>query len=221
MNVVSWESGDTTITDLPACADPMLARLVQHVNDHYCTHRDGDLLCPPCSVDVLDLAHRTVGTGSTGLSDAALKRVWVRIACEQAREIMPSPVGRRGDAYAALLTAEAWLDGKASVYAANQAALTCRTSGTADWPSEAARFAAAAAGAVSKLHPAVADKAATSLDCANSAAGWADVRHHNSAARLRMAHKAVDRFAELTGHVEQSPEPAAVACAVDAMRALA
>jgi hypothetical protein len=137
MNVVSWESGDTTITDLPACTDPMLARLVQHVNDHYCTHRDGDLLCPPCSVDVLGLAHRTVGTGSTGLSDAALKRVWVRIAC------------------------------------------------------------------------------------ANDAAANSGFRSYNPAARLRMAHKAVDRFAELTGHVEQAPEPAAVACAVDAMRVLA
>ena len=33
MNVVSWESGDTTITDMPACADRLLARIVQQVND--------------------------------------------------------------------------------------------------------------------------------------------------------------------------------------------
>jgi hypothetical protein len=50
MNAVSWENGDTTITDLPACADPLLARIVQRVNDKICTHRDGDLLCPSCSI---------------------------------------------------------------------------------------------------------------------------------------------------------------------------
>ena len=26
MNLISWENGDTTITDLPDCADPMLAK---------------------------------------------------------------------------------------------------------------------------------------------------------------------------------------------------
>jgi len=44
MNLISWENGDTTITDLPGCSDPMLARIVQRINDSICTHRDGDLL---------------------------------------------------------------------------------------------------------------------------------------------------------------------------------
>lgn len=39
MNLVSWENGDTTITDMPACVDPLLARIVQRVNDTICTHR--------------------------------------------------------------------------------------------------------------------------------------------------------------------------------------
>jgi hypothetical protein len=68
MNVISWENGDTTITDLPACADVLLARIVQRVNDQLCTHRDGDLLCPACSLAVLALAHRTVGTSGHGLT---------------------------------------------------------------------------------------------------------------------------------------------------------
>ena len=28
MNVISWENGDTQITDFPSCSDPMLARIV-------------------------------------------------------------------------------------------------------------------------------------------------------------------------------------------------
>ena len=46
MNVISWENGDTTITDLPGCADQVLARIVQRVNDTICAHRDGDLSVP-------------------------------------------------------------------------------------------------------------------------------------------------------------------------------
>lgn len=82
MNAISWENGDTTITDLPACADPVLARIVQRVNDSICTHRDGDLLCPSCSVKVLALAHRTVGTG--GPADLDRRRVWAASAAAYA-----------------------------------------------------------------------------------------------------------------------------------------
>jgi hypothetical protein len=64
MNVISWENGDKRITDFPACADEFLTGRVQALNDWYCTHRDGDLLCPACSVVVLDVAHRIVGTGT-------------------------------------------------------------------------------------------------------------------------------------------------------------
>src|SRR5678815_5524253 len=87
MNLISWENGDTRITDMPDCADPMLARIVQRVNDTICTHRDGDLLCPTCSMLVLDLAHRTVGTSGHGLSPLELRRVWVRVAADQARQV--------------------------------------------------------------------------------------------------------------------------------------
>lgn len=63
MNVISWENGDTTITDFPSCADPWLSRMVQLVNDYYCRHLDEEQrLCPACSVEVLALAHRLSGT---------------------------------------------------------------------------------------------------------------------------------------------------------------
>lgn len=62
MNVISWENGDRKISDYPRCADRLLARLVQTINDHHCGHMDNNFLCPPCSVEVLALAHRTVGT---------------------------------------------------------------------------------------------------------------------------------------------------------------
>ncbi len=76
MNVLSWENGDAHITDLPACTAPPLAALVQRVNDRYCAHLNieagpwggytATVLCPDCSVAVLDLAHRTVGTNVQG-----------------------------------------------------------------------------------------------------------------------------------------------------------
>jgi hypothetical protein len=64
MNVISWENGDKRITDFPECADEFLAGRVQLLNDAYCEHLDGDLLCPACSVIVLGVAHRIVGTAT-------------------------------------------------------------------------------------------------------------------------------------------------------------
>src|SRR5690606_32525120 len=111
MQVISWENGDTTITDLPACSDPMLARIVQCVNDTFCDHRDGDLLCPECSIKVLDLAHRTVGTGTLDLSELDRCRVWVRVAADQARQVLDLECeDGRGVCEAAIVAAERWAD---------------------------------------------------------------------------------------------------------------
>ncbi|MET9262347.1 hypothetical protein [Amycolatopsis sp. NPDC004079] len=70
MNVISWENGDNPISDTPSCSPFPLARMVQFVNDRYCTHTTMEIdpdttglvkvLCSPCSVKVLRLAHRTV-----------------------------------------------------------------------------------------------------------------------------------------------------------------
>ncbi|BBG01617.1 MULTISPECIES: hypothetical protein [Pseudonocardia] len=89
MNVISYENGDTEITDYPACSAKPLARLVQSVNDNLCTHRDGDFLCPACSVTVLELGHATVGTGD--FSQVTL-RLWLRALLER---IAPDAGGAR------------------------------------------------------------------------------------------------------------------------------
>ena len=148
MNVVSWESGDTTITDMPACADAVLARIVQRVNDSLCTHRDGDLLCPACSVLVLDLAHRTVGTGTVALTDTERRRVWVRIAVDQARQVAhlnPDP-----RVMAAIEAADGWCDGTVT-------AGRCRVANVA--AVAAAAYANAAAHATYDAYAAAADAA--------------------------------------------------------------
>lgn len=61
MNVISWENGDTEITDFPECSDQTLARLVQQVNDTLADNHTG-LLSPENSLLVLELGHATVGT---------------------------------------------------------------------------------------------------------------------------------------------------------------
>lgn len=71
MNVLSWENGDKVITDHPSCTPYPLADMVVVVNDTACDHMtketDPDtgqevrVLCPPCSLGVLNVAHRTAG----------------------------------------------------------------------------------------------------------------------------------------------------------------
>jgi hypothetical protein len=89
MNVISWENGDAEITDYPECSDPLLASIVQRVNDTLCRHRDGKLLCAPCSTKVLDLAHRTVGTSLAEWGAKERCDVYVAIAGSEAA----SPTG--------------------------------------------------------------------------------------------------------------------------------
>lgn len=88
MNVISWENGDTQITDFPSCSDRLLSRIVQNVNDMICAHRDGDLLCAECSMKVLELAHRTMGTGDLEITEDRRRRIWVAIAADQARSVL-------------------------------------------------------------------------------------------------------------------------------------
>ena len=62
MNVVSFINGDAEITDFPDCSQPVLARLVQRLNDKLAG--DDGFLSPVDSILVLDLGWRTVGTAS-------------------------------------------------------------------------------------------------------------------------------------------------------------
>ena len=137
MNVISWENGDTTITDFPDCADRMLAKIVQRVNDGLCTHRDGDLLCPACSGEVLALGHRIVGTGTHLLDERERHRVWVRVAADQARQVAHLNPDSR--VMIAIQAAEGWCDGTVST--------------------EQCRVAARAADAVTAAASAYADRA--------------------------------------------------------------
>lgn len=117
MNVISWENGDQQITDFPNCADPFLARIVQIFNDTWCdhvvhspVHPERGLLCAPCSVEVLDLAHRTVGTRTNRMKPR--RRVYVRLAVDETRRLS-MPAGRQVRALTEelLVPAEAWLEG--------------------------------------------------------------------------------------------------------------
>jgi hypothetical protein len=114
MSVISWESGDTRNTDMPECVDPLLARIVQTVNDTYCKHPGTQFLCPECSVEVLALAHRTVGTGTLPLSDLDRRRVWVHILIALVRDADPtvygSPMFRSSSALRVIDAMEAWVD---------------------------------------------------------------------------------------------------------------
>ncbi len=81
MNVISWENGDTEITDWPTCSARPLAVMVQMLNDGICSHSsDGllrpTLLCPTCSAVVLELAHRTVGTSDATCEQMAWWAHW-------------------------------------------------------------------------------------------------------------------------------------------------
>lgn len=125
MNVISWETGESTIGDMPACADPFLARVVQRVNDAHCVHVAGGLLCPPCSVEVLALAHRTVGT-ALDWGDRDRANLYAKLAQEEA------------DSVAHLRTAD-----QAAAHAANAAA--CAAARAAAYDAAYAAYAAYAA----------------------------------------------------------------------------
>jgi hypothetical protein len=222
MNVVSWESGDTTITDMPACADRLLAKIVQSVNDAICAHRDGDLLCPACSVLVLDLAHRTVGTGTVALTALERRRVWVRIAADQARQVAHLNTDPR--VMAGIEAAEGWCDGtvtaeecRAHAYAAHAAADAAHAY-AADAAHAYAAYAAAhaAADAADAAHAAF---YAAYAYAAHAAADAADAAHAAAAAeplqRLAPAHRAIDVFEQHTGFKASAPEPVVVARAVE------
>jgi hypothetical protein len=118
MNVISWENGDSRISDMPDCTHPFLSRVVQRLNDSICEQRDGGLLCADCSVIVLGLAHRTVGTADADPDG----RVMVRIAAEEAQRVAHMNSDPR--VQAAIDAALAWADTPtaAAAAAANAAA---------------------------------------------------------------------------------------------------
>lgn len=210
MNVISWESGDSTITDFPACADPFLARVVQRVNDGICTHRDGDLLCPACSIKVLDLGHRTVGT-ALDISPAARALIYVEIAVEEAESVLGYTTDERPRQACALV--RRYLAGE------NVSPVALR-----DAASAAAYDAAASAAAASAYAAYAASAYAAYADADAEASAYADAAYVAAASayaeasaaarvgggRLARAHRIIDRFEELSG-VKAAPAEMAVA----------
>ncbi len=209
MNVISWENGDATITDMPACTDPFLARIVQRVNDSICTHRDGDLLCADCSMIVLALAHRTVGTAGHATVDT-----YVQIAVEEAERVLPifeaahpnddrprkAIQGAKNGTNVAYTYAAAAPAAYAAyaAYAANAAAANAADADDAS----ADAYAAAA-------YAAHAASAANAAYAANAAAYAANAAND--------AHRIIDRFNQLTGHTEHQPNPQHTAHAIQQM----
>ena len=217
MNVVSWESDDTTITDMPACADLVLAKIVQRVNDTTCAHRDGDLLCPRCSMLVLDLAHRTVGTGLVAMTDLERCRVWVRIAVDQARQVLHLATGP--EALAAIKAAEGWCDGILTAKQCRAAAYVAHAANAA-YAAHAANAAATAAAHAANAAANAAHAANAAAHAANAAANAAYAAHAHLAMpsqRLALAHRAIDLFCELIGFTPSAPEPVIVAKAIEQM----
>ena len=88
MNAISYLNGDSKITDLPSCTDPVLATLAQMVNDSLCRHRLGDLLCSDCSHVMWRLGVRLIGTADrAGAADSRENWLsWLRV-CHAAIEV--------------------------------------------------------------------------------------------------------------------------------------
>lgn len=220
MNVISWESGDTTITDYPACAARPLARMVQLVNDSFCTHRDEDTLCPPCSIEVLALAHRTVGTSSWSpeqeaewfselldsdwgvirfTSDPEVQHAIRKVAALYSRKANGQHVGINewGAAYFA----------SAASSAASSAAYAAYAASFASAAYSAASSAADAAYASSAAY------AASFANAASSASSAAD-------ARMAFAHQAIDAWERITDTKSPTPTAESTKSAVQKMLAV-
>lgn len=88
MNVVSYITGESVITDYPLCADHTLARIVQMVNDYMPSVRKQDsgnrrptppiLLSPEDALAVIELGTLTIGTrvDHTDLGVYSKMRAW-------------------------------------------------------------------------------------------------------------------------------------------------
>jgi len=206
MNVISWENGDSRISDMPDCTHPFLARVVQRLNDSICAHRDGDLLCADCSVIVLGLAHRTVGTADADPDG----RVMVRIAAEEAQRVAHMNSDPR--VQAAIDAALAWADTPtdAAAYAAYAAAGRVVAYAATRATHAAAYAAYAAAGRVEQTADAYAARATYATYAADAAA-------YAAAGRVEQTERIIDRFRALTGHDTTAPDPTVTAQAITRM----
>lgn len=199
MQVVSWKNGDRVITDMPSCADPLLAMVVQHVNDHICTHRDGDLLSSPCSVQVLALAYRTPGT-VLSWDDESRRRLYVRLALEESESAArPDEDARVSECRRVI---QAWLDGTAKLRDVRARGAAVRAASAV--PAGSAASAASAASAGYAAYAVSAGSAASAASAAYVAYASVAVA---SADALDRAHRLIDRFETHTGVADRRDTP--------------
>lgn len=91
MNVISYITGEKTITDYPACSAEHLSRLVQATNDQLARYRGTriaadlpwgiDLLSPEDALTVIELGMLTIGTAHVPMTADSLtevsRRTWL------------------------------------------------------------------------------------------------------------------------------------------------
>ena len=230
MNVVSWINGDTIITDYPACSDRFLSHVVQRVNDGMCEHRAGSaLLCPPCSQVALDLGLATVGTGNTGLSDLELKRVYARIAVDQAEQVFHLIEGQkqRHDARKMLDASLAWAENPTKENldrvreVKNAAEYPAAHSAVAYSAYSAAAHSAAVAASASVSVSGVAYSAYASASVSVSGVAYSAYAYAAAAdprqKSVELAWRAIRMFKENTRTANTAPTPETVASAVACM----
>jgi hypothetical protein len=227
MQVISWQDGEDVLTGLPYRADRLLARVVQRTNDNMCANRDGRLLCPKCSLAVLALADRTVGTRMVGWSCAETALTHARLAVEQAEQV----AHLSNDQRVTWAVSAAWEcvqhpdaatrdTALAAADAANGVARTCPayTAGGAAAAAPAAHAAAWAAADASAAGTGLATAhmvARAASDAVVQALDAADTTTPGRCSSTDAAHRVIDRFQELTGLPELDP------LATDATPALA
>ena len=193
MNVISWENGDSVITDTPDCADPFLTTINQRLNDSICTHRDSDLLCAACTQLVLPFGWASVGTAGV-----ASKTDYVRLAVMAARDVVHLNDDPR--VLEAIEAAEEWI---ATGSNATARSATTYAYGAARAAAAHARAATAAAYAASfAARSAAARSAAAACDDASFAAVRAGT--HSPLEHAQLWHQ---RWTETTGHTTPTTAP--------------
>lgn len=87
LNVLSWEQGQPQAADYPSGVWNPFRAMVATLNDSICDHTEEttpcgcDILCPGCSVAMLDLAHRVRHTDGL-LGRSSIKRFREKVCSE-------------------------------------------------------------------------------------------------------------------------------------------
>ena len=194
MEMVSYLAGEEW-SDSPACTHPVLARAAQVVNDRL-PDSERHLLVP--------LIGRLFGTAAPADEHEA-HVLSVRLAVWCAREVLPMVrASDRAVCERAIVTAEAWCEGRASKDECN-AATSGVSAGLFDASAAASAVSAAAAAAASAA-AAVSAAASAAVAAAASAANAAAAAYAaNAAALIPFLTGLLDEYDRLTGRTDHRP----------------